>query len=109
MQSWQGHHNTFNWLCLNSDSYIYARMQFNIASAVIAAEGERGIRRERQRRRWWVRPWLQRRPLYGQYETLMAELEHEHHNDFKSFLRMEPEMFYELLLRVAPHIEKNTA
>ena len=96
-------------LALLEQRLIYARMQFNIAIAVIAAEEERGIRRERQRRRWWVRPWLQRRPLYGQYETLMAELEHEHHNDFKSFLRMEPEMFYELLLRVAPHIEKNTA
>ena len=59
-------------LALLEQRLIHARMQFNIAIAVIAAEEERGIRQERQRRRWWVRPWLQRRPLYGQYETLMA-------------------------------------
>ena len=34
-------------------------------------------RRRRQRRRWWVRPWILRRPFFGQYEQLMAELERE--------------------------------
>ena len=37
--------------------------------------------RERQqrcrRRRWWVRPWIERRRLFGQYETLFQELERE--------------------------------
>ncbi|KAI8498203.1 hypothetical protein Bbelb_241470 [Branchiostoma belcheri] len=33
------------------------------------------------------------RPVYGQYESLMIELCREHHCDFKSFLRMEPQMF----------------
>ena len=30
--------------------------------------------RRRKRKRWWVRPWILRRPLFGQYEQLMVEL-----------------------------------
>lgn len=45
--------------------------------------------------------------MHGQYETLMQELMQECHGDFKSFLRMEVEMFMELLHRVAPVIAKN--
>lgn len=51
----------------------------------LLAEEER-IRAERRRRRprqMWVRPWLLRRPLYGQYERLMAELEREARGDFR--------------------------
>jgi len=32
-------------------------------------------RQQRRRRRVSVRPWIQRRQLFGQYEILMAELE----------------------------------
>ncbi|KAI8493207.1 hypothetical protein Bbelb_292110 [Branchiostoma belcheri] len=42
---------------------------------------------------------LMHRPVYGQYESLMTELCHEHHCDFKSILRMEPQMFRGLLQR----------
>lgn len=64
-------------------------------------------RRQRRRRRWWVKPWLMRRQLFGQYDTLMQELMEECHSDFKSFLRMEPCMFHEILQRVGPRITKN--
>ncbi len=33
--------------------------------------------RRRRNRVVWVRNWLQRRPLYGQYEKLMVELQDE--------------------------------
>ena len=42
---------------------------------------------DREERRWWVREWILRRPLFSQYETLMKELEAEHAADFKAFLR----------------------
>ena len=45
----------------------------------------------------WVREWILRRPLFSQYETLMKKLEAEHAADFKAFLRMEPQLYYELL------------
>ena len=87
----------------------------DVAAIVILEEEEQARRRRqreeratRRRRRWWVRPWLARRPLYGHYEQLMNELLRENHTDFKNFLRVEPEMFFELVERVGPRIQKNT-
>jgi hypothetical protein len=86
-----------------------ARFQYNLVLAAILAAAERERQRARRReRRWWVREWILRRPLFGQYETLMKELEAEHAADFKAFLRMEPQMYYELLNRVGPRITKST-
>ena len=71
-------------------------------------EGRRRHRARATRRRWWVRLWLARRPIYGHYEQLMNELLRENHTDFKNFLQLEPEMFFELVERVGPRIQKNT-
>lgn len=64
------------------------------------------IRRRRRARRYWVRPWILRRQLFGHYENLMAELDRESHGDFRGFLRMEPAMFHELLTRLTPRLTK---
>ncbi|WAR25935.1 hypothetical protein MAR_011639 [Mya arenaria] len=86
------------------------RFQYNLVLAAILEAAERERQRTRRReRRWWVREWILRRALFGQYETLMKELEAEHAADFKAFLRMEPQMYYELLNRVGPRITKNDA
>ena len=84
-----------------------------VAAIVIVEEEEQARRRReeqatRRRRRWWVRPWLVRRPIYGHYEQLMNELLRENHTDFKNFLRVKPEIFFELVERVGPRIQKNT-
>ncbi|WAR02560.1 hypothetical protein MAR_009118 [Mya arenaria] len=85
------------------------RFQYNLVLAAILEAAERERQRARRReRRWWVREWILRRALFGQYETLMKELEAEHPADFKAFLRMEPQMYYELLNRVGPRITKST-
>ena len=55
----------------------------------------------------WVKPWLSRRVALGDYDNLMTELMRESRGDFKSFLRMEPAMFQEMLTRVAPRITKS--
>ena len=62
--------------------------------------------RRRRRRQYWVKPWIQRRELFGTFEQLMVELEREFHGDFKGYLRMEPAMFHELVDRMTPRIEK---
>ena len=87
--------------------YAAARHRHNLVLAALVREEERVARLERRRRRWWVRPWLLRRPTYGHFENLMVELEREHHGDFKGFLRMEPDMFHELVQRVGPWIQKS--
>ena len=58
------------------------------------------------RRRFWVRPWIIRRPLLGQYEQLMQELMVEDIPAYKNFVRMEPPMFFELLDRLSPRIQR---
>ncbi|WAR20585.1 hypothetical protein MAR_002423 [Mya arenaria] len=86
-----------------------ARFQYNLVLAAILEAAERERQRARRReRRWWVREWILRRPLFGQYDTLMKELEAEHAADFKAFRHMEPQMYYELLNRVGPRITKST-
>ena len=87
-----------------------------VAAIIIVEEEEQARRRRRQReeqatrrrRRWWVGPWLARRPIYSHYEQLMNELLRENHTNFKNFLRVEPEMFFELVERVGPTIQKKT-
>ena len=66
-------------------------------------------RRQKQLRSIWVRRWLsaERRLQYGQYDRLMAELRMEDVRSFLNLLRMQPEMFDELLNRVAQRIQKN--
>ncbi|XP_052778489.1 uncharacterized protein LOC128215927 [Mya arenaria] len=86
-----------------------ARFQYYLVLAAILEAAERERQRARRReRRWWVREWILRRPLFGQYETLMKDPEAEHAADFKAFLRMEPQMYYELLNRAGPRITKST-
>ncbi|CAH1253084.1 HARBI1 [Branchiostoma lanceolatum] len=85
-----------------------ARHRHNLVLAALAAEEERQAEQLRRRRRWWTRPWLLERPIYGQYERLMGELRRGHRLDFKSFLRIEPDLFDELLQRVGPSIQKST-
>ena len=60
-----------------------------------------------RRRTMWVKPWLMRRVMLGQYDTLMQELMRESQGDFRSFLRIEPDMFQELLVRVTPRVINN--
>ena len=82
------------------------RNRHAIILAAIIRERQRA--NERRQRRWWVRPWLERRVLFGHYHTLMQELERESQGDFVNYLRMPPEMFQELLLRVSARIQKNS-
>ena len=54
----------------------------------------------------WVRPWLERRIELGQYTRLMEELRVEDVRAFKNFLRMDPDMFQEILQRLVPRLTK---
>jgi hypothetical protein len=69
---------------------------------------QRGVRRQRRRRRFWVRPWIQRRELFWNYDNLMMELARESQGDFINYMRMDPCMFRELLERIAPRVQKET-
>ena len=49
---------------------------------------EQANRRRRRRRQVWTREWLQRRVMFGQYDTLLHELNREDPRCYKNFLRV---------------------
>ena len=67
-------------------------------------------RDRRQLRSCWVRPWLsaKRRLKFGHYDRLMAELGMEGQQSFFNFLKMQPQLFDELLntVGVGPRCHK---
>ena len=69
-----------------------------------AADCKRRTKRRRQQRRKeiWVRQWLTRRPLYGQYEQLMRERNREDADGYRNLLRVDADKFGELLDRISP-------
>ena len=72
---------------------------------VVAAQARRRAPRPR---RWWIRPWLDRRVLRGRgaYAGLMRELQRDDVAAFRNFLRVEPRMFQEILERLIPRLEQ---
>ncbi len=62
--------------------------------------------RLRRQRRWWYRPWLLRRPAFGQFEHVMVEMRIEDPASFQNFVRFEPAMFQEMVDRLTPLICK---
>ena len=77
----------------------------NLIMALIIREKQR-LQEERRVRQYWVWPWIERRRLFGQYHTLFQELERESHGDYQTYIRMDPNTFADLLLRVSPRITK---
>ena len=77
-----------------------------IAVVYVRRANRRRQRRGRGRKTCWVKPWLLRRPIFGQYEHLLQELNREDIRGFKNFLRIPPELFHEMVERVGPLIEK---
>jgi hypothetical protein len=65
-------------------------------------------RKVKKRRRYWVRPWIERRVQFGFYHQLMQELRIEDSATFTNFLRMPPHIFDELLTILYDHLVKKT-
>ena len=88
-------------LLLHQEKLQAARRRQRILIATAAVYDQERAGRGHRARTVWVKPWLQRRVILGQYDTLMAELMRESCGDFKVYLCMHPEMFHEILVRVA--------
>ena len=60
-------------------------------------------RRKRQyARACWVRPWICRRPYFGDYTRLVRQIRANDQDAYRNFCRMAPEDFDELLAAVRP-------
>jgi hypothetical protein len=60
------------------------------AAFVICDRDQRRRRRMQHMSTVWVKPWLLRRALYGQYEHLMSELNREDNTGYMSVVRVSP-------------------
>lgn len=60
----------------------------------------------RKKRRWWVRPWIQRRAELGASSMLLKELREEDPETYRNTMRMPNSKFDELLELVIPLIRK---
>ncbi len=58
-----------------------------------------------RRRAVWVSAWLLWRPIDGHYKTLLAELNRDV-PAFRNYTHMDPDMFFEMVDRLSPRIEK---
>lgn len=61
-----------------------------------------------KKRKVWVKPWIKAREVKGAYNALVSELSLTDREDYRRFMRMNPETFHELLGKVRPFIEKKT-
>ena len=65
------------------------------------------LKNQRALRRFCVKSWLQRRPRLGQYETLFQALDRESDGDYMGFIRMDRNLFAEVVQRVEPRIVRS--
>jgi len=63
-------------------------------------------KRNKRKKRRWVKPWIMRRNTLGASNTLLVEWTNEDRDMYKNHLRMSREQFFELLSKVKPYIEK---
>lgn len=77
--------------------------------AVLARRRRQRQRQGRAVKRWWVKPWtsIERRIEFGPYYNLIQELDRECAEDYRAYLRMDRNMFGEVLERIAPRITKS--
>lgn len=77
--------------------------------AVMAWRRRRRLRQQQERmpKRWQVKPWIARRPMHGAYYTLFEELDRECEQDYRSYLRMDRNLFAYILMRIEPRITKD--
>uniref|UniRef100_A0A1B0DEF5 Uncharacterized protein n=1 Tax=Phlebotomus papatasi TaxID=29031 RepID=A0A1B0DEF5_PHLPP len=62
--------------------------------------------KQKQKRRWWVRPIISRRKDKGHFDNLMQELKFEDKDWFYAYTRMERRQFEWILRKISPFLEK---
>ena len=77
---------------LDNEDLAAAEFEVNILAVVALMHGRKRMQKKRRQRRStvWVRPWLLERPLYGQYEHLLQEVNKEDRIGYKDCFRVAP-------------------
>lgn len=69
---------------------------------------QRRKRKERYRKKYWIRDIFRSRFLLGEYHTLVKEMHENDHELFYKYFRMTPERFDNLLLLLTKPLHQNT-
>lgn len=67
------------------------------------------IRRKRKSlkiRRWWVKPHLKKRNIFGAYKTLFLYFKNHDHEEFKKLTRLTVRQFDKLYILLKPKLQK---
>ena len=82
--------------------------QIQLMAAHELLRRRRALKKKPKPREIWVRPLFQKRGEWGCYYTLLQHMAREESDLFKSFLRVDPATFRDLVARLRPRIEKKT-
>ena len=86
------------------DSDLECAAAVLVISSVI--KKKKSLRKKREQRTVWVKPWLNRRNELSVYNTLLRELRKEDEDEYKKFLRITPEDFDDLVNLIKCDIKK---
>ena len=73
-----------------NDEMVIAASSVILTCAAELADADNKKRRERF---VWVRPWLAYRETLGAYQALVLEFADREHDEYRRFMRMDPETF----------------
>ena len=105
--------------CLHGSTKVNEAVNFKMAANELVREG--GVvmcdylikecqhileKRNKRKKRRWVKPWIMRRNTLGASNTWLVEWTNEDRDMYKNHLTMSQEQFFELLSKVKPYIEK---
>ena len=111
------HHSTTD---IQTDNMAYERNRLQLYQQLLLQIAQREEaqqlpdiprpRRSRRpaRRRVWCRIWLARSTLFGQYDHFLHELNREDPASYRNFLRVDADLFGEILDRDTPAIKKES-
>ena len=63
-------------------------------------------KRKSKPRRWYVRPWIEEREVYGHYHQLLPQLHAMDPDTYRYYLRVDHGLFLQILERIKPHITR---
>ena len=102
-------HTDFSLMETEDLKILLKKTEIDIQLAELEEKQRKVNRKKRRRIRvQWTRDWIMRRTLFGQYENLLAELNREDPKRYRNFLRVDNDLFEQLLQKVSPHITKKT-
>jgi len=87
-------------LACSSLCVVCAAALLNIYSLIAA----RNKRINKRKHRVWISKYLRCRPQYGAYNSLMHDLLELDNTKFRNYIRMDPDVFEDLFIKVEPRI-----